>query len=580
MTFSSGPPNDPRKFSSGGTFRIPARAAPASTPPAPAPPARDAAADGRTLQAILQATQDDIPRAIVMAEAALADGFEHAVLLNLVALRLENEGRLPEALMRLHRARELAPRDVGTLNALGLCLHRLERSHEAIEVFDALLEVNPNLPFAQANRAAALQATGRLDRAEEGYRRALALAPGHPVALTGLASIASRKGAHAEAEALAVQVLKIEPNVPDASMSLARAEAATGRGEAAAARMRGLLADPRMSPLDTADAWNLLGDILDARGATAEAFDAYEACNRGLQKLYAERFAIGDSALDFARGMTGYFQRARPQDWARRPAVPANPYAPRAHVFLIGFPRSGTTLLETALAGSPDVVTLEEQEALADGVRRYLRDPRDLNALAQASEAELGEFRAAYWRRVREAGCEVAGKVFVDRYPLNTLKLPLIARLFPDARILFALRDPRDVVWSCYRRRFRMSSPMYQFLTLPGAAAFYDATLALKTRMDAVVALDQRTVRHEDLLADFEGEMKSICSYIGLEWRETMRDVAARTADRTIATPSTAQIARGLNTEGVGQWRRYADRMGPALNILRPWVERFGYPAD
>jgi tetratricopeptide (TPR) repeat protein len=573
MKFTSGSSNGAQQFSAGSAFKVSTRYGASFVRPA-----RDVAVDDRALRAVLQVIQGgDLPRAIAMAEAALRDGFEHAMLLNLAALRFENEGRLPEALLRLHRARQLAPRDVGTLNALGLCLHRLERPLEALEAFDALIAVDPDLAFAHANRGAALQATGRLDRAEESYRRALQLSSDHVVALTGLASIASRKGAHEEAATLAEAVVKQQPNLPDASMSLARAEIAGGDSAAAETRLHNLLVDPRISPIEAADAWNLLGDILDARGGVAEAFDAYETCNTILDRAYAERFATGLSATDFARGMTRYFQRARPGDWARRTPAAANPYGPRSHVFLVGFPRSGTTLLEVALAGSPEVVTLEEQEALSAGVRRYLRDPQNLDALAMASETELDEMRAAYWRAVREAGCEVAGKVFVDRYPLNTLKLPLIAKLFPDAKILFALRDPRDAVWSCYRRRFQMSAPMYQFLTLPGAVAFYDAVMAFKAQFDTMAELDQCAVYHEDLLADFEGEVKAICGFIGLEWRDAMRDLAARTGDRAIATPSTAQLARGLSSDGVGQWRRHADRMGPALDALNPWVERFGY---
>lgn len=543
-------------------------------------PARDGQADARRLQAVGEAAQaGDMDRAIVLAEAALAEGQEHPMLLSLSALRLERENRLPEALIRLHRAREIAPRDIGALNALGLCLHRLERPGEALEVFDALLAVNPNLPFAHANRGMALQASGRLDRAEEAFRRALSLAPGHPIALGGLAAIASRKGDHVQARDLALQVLKIEPNLPDPTMSLARAEVALGDAAGAEARLRALLSDPRPTAVERADAWNLIGDILDARGDATAAFEAYRTCNDLLRETYAERFTTNLSAADFARGMTRWFAANNASAWRSRPTAESNPYAPASHVFLVGFPRSGTTLLEVALAGSPDVVTLEEQEALAEGVRRFLREPSDLAALARASEADLDAVRAAYWKDVRAAGCEPAGKVFIDRYPLNTLKLPLIARLFPDAKILFAVRDPRDVVWSCYRRRFQMSSPMYQFLTLEGAAAFYDAAFAMKAKLDEALSLDQRVVRHEDLLADFEGEMRAICGFIGVEWREAMRDVAARTADRAIATPSTAQLARGLNSDGAGAWRRYAGPMAPALPILAPWVERLGYGA-
>ena len=102
-----------------------------------------------------------------------------------------------------------------------------------------------------------------------------------------------------------------------------------------------------------------------------------------------------------------------------------------------------------------------------------------LRALLRADARELGVLRERYWREVREAGLEVAGKVFVDKHPLHSLKLPLIARLFPNAKILFAYRDPRDVVLSCFRRRFNMNPAMYQLLTLEGAAAFYDATMQL-----------------------------------------------------------------------------------------------------
>ncbi len=113
------------------------------------------------------------------------------------------------------------------------------------------------------------------------------------------------------------------------------------------------------------------------------------------------------------------------------------------------------------------MVSLEEHDLFTEGVLRYLHDPRTLGPLLRASEEELESLRAAYWRRVRAGGAQVAGKVFLDKHPLNTLKLPLIARLFPQAKILFARRDPRDVVLSCFRRRFRMNPAMYQMLT-PG----------------------------------------------------------------------------------------------------------------
>src|SRR5207253_8973942 len=131
------------------------------------------------------------------------------------------------------------------------------------------------------------------------------------------------------------------------------------------------------------------------------------------------------------------------------------------------------------------------------------QEPLDLEPLARADERELRELRSAYWERVRRGGVDVTGKVFVDKHPLNTLKLPLIARLFPHAKILFACRDPRDVVLSCFRHRFQMSAPIYELLSLPGAARYYDAVMALAVCLTTALKLNMCLVRHEDVVTEF-----------------------------------------------------------------------------
>ena len=562
-----------RPLSTGFSFRVspqaPADPAPAAAPAGPRPPQSVLDAIGAHISA------GDMPAAFAAAEAALAEGYEHPALLNLSAGRLEAEGKAGEALVRLQRARHIAPRDPGVLNALGLCLLSLEAAAEAEAVFRDLVALVPDFAPAHANLGQALSASGRLDRAEAAYRHALGLDPEQLAALAGLAVIAARRGAFAEAETLADRVLLRAPDAADALMAKARAEANDGRLEAAEARLRRLVADPRLPGVGTADALNLLGDVLDARGDRLGAFGAWSGGNDILRRHYAHRFA-GAGALEHTRRMDGWI--ARNPGRLGSPATAPPPGPARSHVFLLGFPRSGTTLLEAALTGSPDVVALEEQEALADGVRRYLRDPTDLSDLADAGPADLAAFRDAYWRRVRDAGLAPEGKVFLDRYPLNSLKLPLIRKLFPEAKILFALRDPRDVIFSCWRRRFQMSAPMFHLLELRSAAGFYDAVMSFSARMEAEAGTPWTHVRHEALLADFDGVMQLICQAIGVEWTEAMRDVGARNAERAIATPSAAQLAGGLRTDGGGAWRPYADRLADPLATLAPWVRKFGYP--
>ncbi len=173
-------------------------------------------------------------------------------------------------------------------------------------------------------------------------------------------------------------------------------------------------------------------------------------------------------------------------------------------------------------------------------------------------------------------GENLAGRIVVDKLPLHTANLPLIAKLFPKAAILFALRDPRDVVFSCFRRLFRINAAMYEFLTLEGAAHFYDQVMTIAEICRARAPLRLMEVRHEQVVADFDAQIGEVLAFIGADWDPGVRGFAER-ARAALRTPSDPQVARGLNAQGVGQWRRYQTELEPIRTILAPWVSRFGY---
>jgi hypothetical protein len=122
-----------------------------------------------------------------------------------------------------------------------------------------------------------------------------------------------------------------------------------------------------------------------------------------------------------------------------------------------------------------------------------------------------------------------------------------------------------------------MNPSMYELLTIEGAAAYYDAVMRLAEIYRTLLPLPQHEVRYESLVEDFEATARGVCDFLGLQWDDAMSDFAAKARARGISTPSAAQVARGLNREGQGVWRRYQEQMAPVLPILAPWVERFGY---
>jgi Flp pilus assembly protein TadD len=558
---------------------------------------RDLQADQAMLREVLSLAQNrDFQRAGVIANQALASGFEHPLLLNVAATCLEQEGKFADALGLLERAVEIAPQDIGARNALALCLQRLERPTEALHQVDELLKQHPGLGFAHANKGNALIALGHLGRARTSHLRALELEPGNIAALSSLASIASHRGNHDEARSWAHQVLAVVPDFPDAVISLASAELAGGALARSEALIRKLLADVRVAAIDKARANGLLGDVLDAGGRYSEALAAYNACNEALQRIHS-RFACGSSLITYTRQLTTTIAKTAANIAAVNAAATANAAANTAdryataqpetvqagadvdgHVFLLGFPRSGTTLLEVVLDGHPRVASLDEHELLTEGIQRFMGEPRDLSALARASDKELRPLREAYWDRVRQGEAEVSGKVFVDKYPMNTLKLPLIARLFPNAKILFACRDPREVVLACFRRRFKLNAATYELLTVPGAAALYDGVMGFAELMRPAFGARWHVVRYESLVADFAREMRGVCEFLGLEWMEGMDDFAGRVRERERSTPSTAQLARGLDRSRTVHWTHYSSALEPVLPTLDKWVDRLEYP--
>jgi Flp pilus assembly protein TadD len=524
----------------------------------------------------------DMALAAELSVQALAEGVEHPALLNLAAQKSYRDGRLEEAVGLLKRARALSPRDPHVLNSLGVCLRALGRFEQAREAYEAAIRIDPRLAAAHFNRAAILEELNDVAGARAGYEKAAALDRNYVEPIASLAWLAAQNGDAAEARALGQRAAALSPDNVLARMALASAALHDRDLPAASQRLDQLQRDPALTPTNGAIVLGLIGDLNDAAGRPAEAFEAYRGANADLRRLHAPIYeATGrEGALARARRLAAWFASADPAPWREAPEARPRAADPAAHVFLVGFPRSGTTLLENVLAAHPAVVSLEEKESLAPAIEAGLGSDAGIERLSHIGPGEAARQRDAYWAAVRGFGVEPRGRVFIDKMPLMSVSLPVIAKLFPQARILFARRDPRDVVLSCFRRRFGMNPAMYQLLTLQGAAAYYDEVMRLSEIYRGLLPLSWRLIRYESLVEDFDATAAAACAFLGLGWDEGLRDFAAKARTRGISTPSAAQVARGLNREGQGTWRRYRAQMAPVLPVLRPWVEAFGYEPD
>jgi tetratricopeptide (TPR) repeat protein len=540
---------------------------------------RDPARDGRQVEAIQDVVRaGDIPRAVQMACAALDTGLIHPMLLNLRAHGHDVAGRLADALSDLRIAFQIDPEDIYVRNALGLLLARMGYREEAGPMLAQTAMMAPGFAPAHYSLGWFQAFTGDVEGARRSFVTTIALHPDMPEALAHLASLASDQADWPETERYAALALAIQPRQPVALTARAAAAVAQGHLEDAEAALKPLGNLSALPPLEAVRANTVMGDLRHAQGRYDEAFEIYAARNRETFRRAAPNYDhVGNTATDHVDRLRAHLGGLPDGAWTRTLDTPAAQGPARTHVFLVGFPRSGTTLAESALAAHPDIAVMDEREALMPAASEYLMDGAGLVRLAQAPLEDLENCRARYWENVRGFGVNAENKVFVDKYPLNTIKLPLIARLFPQARILVARRDPRDVLLSCFRRSFALNAAMFEFLDLQRAARFYDAVMALASECERVLDQSMHVLRYESLLADFDGEMGRTCAFLGLPFNDRIRDFAALAKTRAIRTPSGAQVSRGLYSNSKAQWERYEAQIAQVMPILAPWVEKFGY---
>jgi tetratricopeptide (TPR) repeat protein len=292
---------------------------------------------------------------------------------------------------------------------------------------------------------------------------------------------------------------------------------------------------------------------LAARLEPEIAVPGYEPLKRAARQISAEQFA----------------------SWPARNA----PDVEESPIFIVGFPRSGTTMLEQILDAHPALDSMDEQaflQDLADQMATWgLSYPE---GLAELNQSQCDELRALYWRLVKRLGRWSPGHRLVDKNPLNLLRLPMIARLFPESPIILALRHPCDVMLSCYMQNFR--SPAFALMceSLPTLAKGYVNAMRFWIYHEELMTPKVFVLRYEDLLDDFSGYVSRLGHFLELDHADSMLRFHEHAQRKGyISTPSYSQVVQPPNKKAVGRWRRYQSEFEPLFDVLSPIMEHWGY---
>lgn len=526
----------------------------------------------RAAAAIQRGARDE---AAALCQQVLSQFGEDANALMVLGVVRQEEGDAAGAVVHLERARELMPSHIHVLVNLGSAYRAMGRLHEARMALEAALQIDRRFAIAHNNLGNVLLDLGDRENAKRAYERAVVGQPAYAEPIAGLARIAEEDHRLDDARQLSERALQVGPQNVSAQLTRARVMSRDGQDDLAVPALETLLRAQALTPTNRAVAEGYLGEAYDKLGRFDDAFAAFSRANALQYSQFALVYASdqGPLAPGSVNRLRTFVDGTNASSWSQAPAIEG-----RVPVFLVGFPRSGTTLLDQILASHPRVTTLEERDTLAGPAEALFKPGEGFEPWASLSDNEIERLRALYWQQVH-AGLSGAAirDVFVDKLPLNAIYLPMIYRLFPSAKIVFAVRDPRDVVLSCFQQRFGMNPAMFQLLRLDSAAAYYDAVMKLVQVSRATLPLNVQEVRYESVVGDFDATVRALLAFLGLAWDDAVRDYAATAKGRTIGTPSASQVVQPLYSSAQGKWRNYRRFLEPHLGTLEPWVRAFGY---
>ena len=540
---------------------------------------------------------------------ALDPGFDDAHF-NLGVL-FESQGKLAQAASAYQRAVDINPAHADAYHNLGVVLRRAGQMEASLAACQRAVSLNPASAGARFHLGLAQQASGRLEEAAESLAHSIRLGGRFPPVYAALGDVLASQDRYAQALEAYAQATRLEPARIDSIADLAfRLESENRLEDARAAVQSGLALDAAhpllrliaaklarrkgdleqalqgLSGLElgavkaelAAAIRHELGLVYDRLGDSTAAFQAFADANRLQLQAPQHQNENPRTYLEFVAAWHRDFTQA----WLASCKPQFGDPASASPVFIIGFPRSGTTLLEQILDAHPRLRAIEEKPLINDLMHEVValqtgaeQLPQTLARLdaRQAASLRQGYFEAA----ARYVQLE-PGEILVDKLPLNIVRVPLIWRIFPDARFILALRHPCDVCLSCFMHLFGMNPAMANFTTLEDTASLYTEVMGLWQHYAQFLPLRCHRLRYEDMVADPRGETQRLFDFLGLEWDEAVLRFHEHARRRQrIDTPSYHQVTEPVYERAANRWKRYQGQLEPVMERLRPFVEALGY---
>lgn len=492
------------------------------------------------------------------------------------AKALWDRSRFDEAIRKFNEAVRQSPNDLNVLIEASRALGARYQVERSLALLARAMRLAPRRADVLHAIGESYIQLGRTPEAEACFRRSCQLADS-PLSRLELAKLCERGHALDEAAEHLERVLRRQSRYAPALLLRARIERRQGQTEKAESSLRQITSGD-LPPQLVAQAYGELCTLLDGAGEYDAAWEAILKC----KELQLGHEATAWNAAQFVLARCRRMMESLTQDhFVRWQSLPADAERERL-ALLTGFPRSGTTLLEQMLDAHPQVVSTEEKEVFSAVIFPQLGEGRPPDSpiermLDELTASQIMDARRSYLSAMQGVLRDPIGdRLHVDKNPAMILMIPPMRRVFPELKLLIALRDPRDVVASCFLRYLPINPVSVCFLTVQRTVDRLMLDMGSWLKMRKMIG-DWVEIRYEDVVADVRREAARMLQTVDLPWNDAVTNYRAQVSQKHVHSPTYEEVARPIFTTSVGRWQNYERYLAPSFESLMPLVRDLGY---
>jgi tetratricopeptide (TPR) repeat protein len=486
-------------------------------------------------------------------------------------------GRTAEALPMLEKALKINPSHAEAHLNAGICQH-IARNYRSAEFhYRESIRLDPNNPFAFRHMGSMYNERSDTENATIHLKESLRLNPHGSDVWAELISCYEMSNQLDEAEIALDEALKIFPSDPNILFEKSKLLRRKNTVDESLSVLRTI--NPReLHPRLLQPYYYELGTALDRNSEPDLAYQAFEYGNK---LASSSNRAKNTDASAVPRQITAV------NEWLAvggKSSVALQQGDLGSDLcFLIGFPRSGTTLLDVMLDSHPSIQSIEERVTI-EHLAHQLGDHKSgfPNALQSINPKDAETLRGIYRQIIAENGIKkIDGNIIVDKMPIRTYLSGFIHRVFPQAKFIFALRHPCDVILSNFMQHYAINEGMVHFLSIESAVSMYDQVLKNWQKTLSIMPIKKHYVRYEELVQNTDYCLRSTCEFLGVAWDPNMANHQSHLEERgRIKTNSYHQVAQPIYQRSRNRWHAYKKHFEPHREVLQPHLDYFGYGWD